>query len=169
MSLEKVFDFIKQIGLFKSFLALLVFTTVVLFWPNLLVSIGMNESLIDENKSLIISVFVFSLLMTLFTVIHVLYGEYKKYRHSDEQVALRYLKNSLTQDQLNFIDEVFFDKESNRYQQFRSIDKYDERGLELERHKIIEKGNEYNLYEGVYSYNLFSYSLKFLNNKKHIQ
>ena len=103
--------------------------------------------------------------MTFFTIIQVLHEEYKKYRNSDRQIALRYLKKSLTQAQQEFINEMFFDEDTNKYQQYAQIDKYDERGLELERYKIVEKGKEYNLYEGCVEYNLLSYSYKFFNDK----
>ena len=51
--LEKLFDFIKEIGLFKSFLAFFVFSGIVLFRPEWVVSIEMRATFIDENKDLI--------------------------------------------------------------------------------------------------------------------
>lgn len=161
--LEKLFDFIKEIGLFKSFLAFFVFSGVVLFRPEWVVSIGMRATFIDENKDLIVCIFGISFLTVLFTVIHVAYKKYENHKNSDEQVALRYLTESLTQDQQDFLDEKFFKKECNKYQQFGKIEENDERGGELERHKIVEKGKKRDDDYGTYSYNLLSYSLKYLN------
>ena len=119
--LEKIFDFIEKSGMFKSCLALFILSAVILFWPNLLVSIGMDENFINEYKNIAVLVLGFSFLMVLFTVIHESYKKYTNYRNTDKQVALRYLKNSLTQDQQEFIDEIFFDAEKNKYKQFGRI------------------------------------------------
>ncbi len=168
--LEKIFDFIEKSGFFKSFLALFILSAVILFWPNLATSAGMDEGFINEHKNIVVLIFGFSFLMVLFTVIHEACKRYMDYRDSDQQVALRYLKQSLTEDQQKFIDEVFFDEGKNKYKQFGRIDVREERGLELERHKIVEKGEKIGIEfkedgEDVdtYSYNLLSYSLKFLN------
>ena len=166
--LEKIFDFIEKSGMFKSCLALFILSAVILFWPNLLVSIGMDENFINEYKNIAVLVLGFSFLMVLFTVIHESYKKYTNYRNTDKQVALRYLKNSLTQDQQEFIDEIFFDAEKNKYKQFGRIAINNEKGKELEENNVVEKGG--NCYDGqdewVYNYNLLSYSLEFFNKKR---
>lgn len=103
--------------------------------------------------------------MVLFTMIQESYKKYTNYRNSDKQVALRYLNKSLTQDQQEFIDEIFFDKEKNKYKEYAKIDRYDERGKILEKHKVVEKGDNYDD-EWMYSYILLPYSQEFFNQKK---
>ena len=168
--LEKVFDFIEKSGMFKSCLALFILSAVILFWPNLLISIGMEKNFINEYKNIIVLILGFSFLMVLFSIIHESYKKYINYRNTDKQVALRYLKKSLTRDQQEFIDKIFFDAEKNKYKQFGRIDELEERGLELERHKIVEKGDKIDIdlrkNESTYSYNLLSYSLEFLNKNR---
>lgn len=107
--------------------------------------------------------------MILFTLIHEFYKLcirlYVNHRDSDKQVALRYLKKSLTPDQQKFIDEKFFDKENNKYHQFAKIERLDGRGKELERNKVVEITDaNIDIYQ--HSYNLLSYSLEFFNQKK---
>lgn len=163
--LEKMFELIAKSGLFKPILSLSMLSAVILFWPELLVSIGMEENYINEYKNITILIFGFSFLMVLFTVIHESYKKYTNYKNSDKQVALRYLNKSLTQDQQEFINEKFFDKEKNQYVQFSKIFRLDGRGNELEKNKVVKKVDE-NIDYNEFSYNLLSYSLEFFNNKR---
>lgn len=164
--LEKIFDFIEESEMFKSCLALFILSAIILFWPNLLISIGMEKNFINEYKNIVVLILEFSFLMVLFSIIHESYKKYINYRNTDKQVALRYLKKSLTRDQQEFIDKIFFDAEKNKYKQFGRIDELEE----SERHKIVEKGDNIDIdlkkNESTYSYNLLSYSLEFLNKNR---
>ena len=58
----KVIDIIRQVGLFKSFLAFFILTSVALFQPKIYFGFGMSENFIDQQKDLIVFVFAFSFL-----------------------------------------------------------------------------------------------------------
>lgn len=82
--------------------------------------------------------------------------------YSLEKNAIKYLKNSLSADEMGLLIEIYYDKVNNSFRTTGYIDYSDGRKAALEYKNIIYRASQMSYWDS-FAYNLQPYALKFLN------
>lgn len=81
---------------------------------------------------------------------------------NNKKIAIKYMKNTLTPDEMGLLIEKFYDDNNKRFKSIGYIELSDGRKIALENKHIIYRSSELS-YDFSFAYNLQPYALEFLN------
>lgn len=120
-------------------------------------------------KPYISFIFIISAFFYIYELISFLNIKVKDWLNSPDKIALKYFKRHISQDEIGFLIEKFYDKNHNIFRKTGRIEITDGRGTELEYNHIIYRSSNVTKrpkimeQDQTFDYNLSSFSFTFLN------
>lgn len=122
-------------------------------------------------KPYISFIFIISAFFYIYELISFLNIKVKEWLNSPDKISLKYFKRHISQDEIGFLIEKFYDKNHNIFRKTGRIEITDGRGAELISNYIIYLSStvtrtpNYIEQDQTFDYNLSSFSVNFLNKK----
>lgn len=100
----------------------------------------------------------------LFRLIQFLMNSFLEIFLNKKRIALKYMKNDMTSDEMQLLLEVFFDSKNKKFHTTGQIDLSDGRKAALETKCVIYQASLVSSFYTTFDYNLQPYALELLNN-----